>query len=173
MTTKALYARAMESLYLACIVVSATALVLITLVIPYGVFMRYVMSSASSWPEPFSVLAMVLFSFLGGAAAYRANVHICVQMLTDAVSPAARKWLLVLADICMIATALFMLVYGTQLVQITWNQTIAEFPKLSVGITYLPIPMGGLFTLLFIIERLWVGAPPPESIMYRDQPLAE
>jgi len=173
MNVKALYARAMESLYLACIVISATALVLITLIIPYGVFMRYVMSSASSWPEPFSVLAMVLFSFFGGAAAYRANVHICVQMLTDAVGPAARKWLLLLADLCMIATALFMLVYGTQLVQITWNQTIAEFPKLSVGLTYLPIPLGGLFTLLFIIERLWLGAPPPESIMYRDQPLAE
>ena len=73
----------------------------------------------------------------------------------------------------MIATALFMVIYGTQLVQITWNQTIAEFPTLSVGLTYLPIPLGGLFTLLFIIERLWVGAPPPESIMYRDQPLAE
>ena len=43
----------------------------------------------------------------------------------------------------------------------------------SVGVTYLPIPLGGLFTLLFIIERLWLGAPPPESIMYRDQPLAE
>ena len=173
MTVKAWYSRAMESLYLACIVVSATALVLITLVIPYGVFMRYVMKSAASWPEPFSVLAMVLFSFLGGAAAYRANVHICVQMLTDAVKPAMRGWLRRFADLCMIATALFMLFYGTQLVQITWNQTIAEFPKLSVGITYLPIPLGGLFTLLFIIERLWLGPPPETSIMYRDQPLSE
>jgi TRAP-type C4-dicarboxylate transport system permease small subunit len=163
----------MEALYLACIVVSATALVLITLVIPYGVFMRYVMNSASSWPEPFSVLAMVVFSFVGGAAAYRANVHICVQMLTDAVPPSVRKWMLKLADLCMIAVALFMLVYGAQLVKVTWNQTIAEFPALSVGLTYSPIPMGGLFTLLFIIERLWLGAPPPESIMYRDQPLAE
>ena len=163
----------MEALYLACIVVSATALVLITLVIPYGVFMRYVMGSASSWPEPFSVLAMVLFSFVGGAAAYRANVHICVQMLTDAVPPQVRRWMLKLADLCMIAAALFMLVYGAQLVKVTWNQTIAEFPTLSVGLTYSPIPVGGLFTLLFIIERLWLGAPPPTSIMYRDQPLAE
>jgi TRAP-type C4-dicarboxylate transport system permease small subunit len=55
---KAAYAAAMERLYLACIVVSAVALVAITLVIPYGVF-AYVMNSASSWPEPFSVLAMV------------------------------------------------------------------------------------------------------------------
>jgi len=170
---KAAYAAAMERLYLACIVVSATALVAITLVIPYGVFMRYVMSSASSWPEPFSVLAMVLFSFFGGAAAYRANVHIAVQMLTDAVPPSARRALLLLADLAMVATALFMMIYGTQLVRATWNQTIAEFPTLSVGITYLPIPIGGLFTLLFIVERLWLGMPPPTSVMYRDQPLAE
>jgi len=170
---KAAYAAAMERLYLACIVVSAVALVTITLVIPYGVFMRYVMNSASSWPEPFSVLAMVLFSFVGGAAAYRANVHIAVQMLTDAVPARARRALLLLADLAMVATALFMMVYGTQLVRATWNQTIAEFPTLSVGITYLPIPVGGLFTLLFIVERLWLGMPPPGSVMYRDQPLAD
>jgi len=170
---KAAYAAAMERLYLACIVVSAVALVAITLVIPYGVFMRYVMNSASSWPEPFSVLAMVLFSFVGGAAAYRANVHIAVQMLTDAVPAPARRALLLLADLAMVATALFMMVYGTQLVRATWNQTIAEFPTLSVGITYLPIPVGGLFTLLFIVERLWLGMPPQTSVMYRDQPLAE
>jgi TRAP-type C4-dicarboxylate transport system permease small subunit len=163
----------MERLYLACIVVSAAALVAITLVIPYGVFMRYVMNSASSWPEPFAVLAMVLFSFVGGAAAYRANVHIAVQMLTDAVPPAVRGWMLKFADLAMVATALFMLVYGSQLVKVTWNQTIAEFPTLSVGLTYSPIPLGGLFTLLFIVERLWLGTPPPTSIMYRDQPLAE
>ena len=170
---RALYALAMERLYLACIVVSAVALVAITLVIPYGVFMRYVMNSASSWPEPFAVLAMVLFSFVGGAAAYRAGAHICVQMLTDAVPPAVRGAMLKLADLMMIATALFMLVYGTQLVRVTWGQTIAEFPTLSVGLTYSPIPVGGLFTLLFIIERLWLGAPPPDSIVYRDQPLAD
>ena len=170
---KAGYAAAMERLYLACIVVSATALVAITLVIPYGVFMRYVMGSASSWPEPFSVLAMVLFSFVGGAAAYRANVHIAVQMLTDAVPAPARRALLLVADLAMVATALFMMIYGTQLVRATWNQTIAEFPTLSVGITYLPIPVGGLFTLLFIVERLWLGMPPPTSVMYRDQPLVE
>jgi TRAP-type C4-dicarboxylate transport system permease small subunit len=170
---RAAYAAAMERLYLACIAVSASALVAITLVIPYGVFMRYVLNSASSWPEPFSVLAMVLFSFVGGAAAYRAGVHICVQMLTDAVPAALRGVMLRLADAAMIATALFMLVYGALLVRTTWGQTIAEFPALSVGITYLPIPVGGLFTLLFIVEKLWLGTPPPGSIMYRDQPLAE
>ena len=33
----------------------------------------------------------------------------------------------------------------------------------------MPIPVAGLLTLLFLIERIWVGDPPPESMMYTDQ----
>jgi TRAP-type C4-dicarboxylate transport system permease small subunit len=61
-----------------------------------------------------------------------------------------------------------MVAYGAQLSRALWHQSIAECPGLSVGLTYLPIPLGGLFTLLFIVERLWLGAPPASSVMYRD-----
>ena len=89
MTARQGYAQAMEWTYLACIVLSGAALVAITLIIPLGVFMRYVMNSALSWPEPASICLMVLFSFIGGAAVFRANGHIAVEMLLDAVSPGA------------------------------------------------------------------------------------
>jgi TRAP-type C4-dicarboxylate transport system permease small subunit len=111
---------------------------------------------------------MVMFSFLGGAAVYRAHVHIAVEALVKAVGPKARRVLNWAADACMIAICLFMVGYGAQLSRALWHQSIAEFPGLSVGLTYLPIPLGGLFTLLFIAERLWLGAPPATSVMYRD-----
>jgi TRAP-type C4-dicarboxylate transport system permease small subunit len=168
MDLKSGYRRAMEALYLACIVVSGAALVIITLIIPLGVFMRYVVNSPLSWPEPAAVLMMVMFSFLGGAAVYRAHVHIAVEALVKAVGPKARRVLNWAADACMIAICLFMVGYGAQLSRALWHQSIAEFPGLSVGLTYLPIPLGGLFTLLFIAERLWLGAPPATSVMYRD-----
>jgi TRAP-type C4-dicarboxylate transport system permease small subunit len=168
MDLKARYQQAMEALYFACIVVSGVALVIITLMIPLGVFMRYVMNSPLSWPEPAAVLMMVMFSFLGGAAVYRAHVHIAVEALVKAVGPGTRRLLNGAADACMVAICLFIVVYGTQLCRALWHQSIAEFPGLPVGLTYLPIPIGGLFTLLFIIERLWVGVPPPTSVMYRD-----
>jgi hypothetical protein len=38
-------------------------------------------------------------------------------------------------------------------------------------LVYLPIPLAGLFTLLFIVEKVWVGEPPATSVMYRDQPM--
>jgi TRAP-type C4-dicarboxylate transport system permease small subunit len=163
------YQRAMEGLYLACIVISGTGLVVITLIIPIGVFMRYAMNSPLSWPEPAAVIMMVMFSFLGGAAVYRANVHIAVQALLDAVSAGKRRMLLMLVDVCMAATSLFMLGYGIQLCVTTRYQTIAEFPWLSVAIVYMPIPVAGLLTLLFLIERVWVGEAPKTSVMYSDQ----
>jgi TRAP-type C4-dicarboxylate transport system permease small subunit len=168
MSVKQRYARAMEWLYIACIVVSGTALVGITLMIPSGVFMRYAMNSPMSWPEPASVVLMVMFSFLGGAAIYRAKSHVAVEALLNAVSPGAR-WMLWGVDVCMAATALFMLGYGIQLCLITRYSTIAEFPWLSVAVVYLPIPISGFVTLLFLIERVWAGEPPKSSVMYRDK----
>ena len=172
MHAKARYRQVMEALYLACIVISGVALIVITLIIPLGVFMRYVMNSPLSWPEPASVLMMVMFSFLGGAAVYRANVHIAVEALVKNVGPGARRLLLGAADLCMIVISLFMIGYGAHLCQAVWHQSIAEFPGLSVGLTYTPIPIGGFLTLLFIVERLWVGPLPESSIVFRDQPTA-
>jgi TRAP-type C4-dicarboxylate transport system permease small subunit len=163
------YQRAMEWLYIACVVLSGTALLAITLIIPAGVFMRYVVHSPLSWPEPAAVVMMVMFSFLGGAAVYRANVHIAVEALLNAVGPNTKKAMLWGVDACMAATALFMLGYGVHLCQLTWYNTMAEFPALHVGIVYMPIPVAGLLTLLFIIEKVWVGPPPKTSIMYSDQ----
>jgi TRAP-type C4-dicarboxylate transport system permease small subunit len=168
-TFKARYARAMELLYLACIVLSGTALLAITLIIPAGVFMRYVANSPLSWPEPAAVVMMVMFSFLGGAAVYRANVHIAVEALLNAVDEKTRRAMRWGVDACMAAMALFMLVYGIQLCITTRFSTMAEFPSLSVAVVYLPIPIAGLLTLLFLIEKIWAGPPPRTSIMYSDQ----
>jgi TRAP-type C4-dicarboxylate transport system permease small subunit len=52
------------------------------------------------------------------------------------------------------------MIWGTRLVAATWHQSIAEFPALSVGLTYLPIPIGGAITLLFVAERVLIGRPP-------------
>lgn len=170
---KSSYVRAMERLYMGCIVLSAASLLLITLAVPYGVFMRYVVNSPASWPEPFAVLMMVLFTFVGGAAVYRAQVHIAVQAVLGAVGDAARRRMLFAVDLILFAMCVFMVAYGALLVRATWASSIAEFPGLSVGITYLPIPVGAFITLLFVIERLWAGEPPPDSVMYQDQPLPE
>ena len=163
----------MEWLYIACIVTAGLAMLVMTVIIPYGVFMRYVVNSPASWPEPAGILLMVLFSFIGGAAAYRANAHIAVATVLNMVDAANRRRLERGADVGMGIIGVFMVKWGVRLVETVWHNTIAEFPDLSVGVTYLPIPAAGAITLLFCIERLWLGQPDATSFTFRDQPQAE
>ena len=159
----------MQALYIASIALSGLAMVAITIIIPAGVFMRYVMNDPLQWPEPASVIMMVFFSFVGGAAVYRANAQIAVEALTNAVGPRIRNAMTWGVHACMTLTAAFMLVYGVHLCRLTWGNSMAEFPALSVGIVYMPIPIGGLLTLFFILEKVWLGEPPKTDVMYSDQ----
>src|SRR5712671_7465734 len=123
---KKLYRQAMEGLYIVCISLSGVAMLIMTIIIPYGVFMRYVVESPASWPEPAGILLMVLFSFVGGAAAYRAKAHIAVSTVLNMLSDANRDRMQRTADIGMGIIALFMIKWGVQLVQLVWQNTIAE-----------------------------------------------
>jgi len=162
------YVRLMDALNRACVFVAGTCLVVITVIIPYGVFCRYVLNSAASWPEPMAVLLMIVLSFLSAVVCYREHLHIGVGLLPNALSGRSKVLLGWFIELCMLGTNLFMLWYGIKLVQVTWYQSIAEFPGVSVGFAYLPIPIGGAITILFVIERLWqqkfFGEPSPESV---------
>ena len=52
--------RLFDRLYLLCIWISGISIFLMSLIIPWGVFARYVLGTGSSWPEPVAVLLMVL-----------------------------------------------------------------------------------------------------------------
>ena len=165
---KGQYFRLMEALHRACLFAAGVCLVVITLIIPWGVFTRYVLNSASSWPEPLAVLLMIVLSFLSAVICYREYLHIGVNFVPDMLTGFPRVALGVLIELCMLFTNVFLLWYGVKLVQVTWYQSIAEFPIVSVGVSYLPVPIGGLITALFVIERIWTGrffeGPSAESI---------
>jgi TRAP-type C4-dicarboxylate transport system permease small subunit len=155
-----LFRSSMDYLYLLCVVVGTTALVLISAVIPWAVFTRYVLNSAASWPEPLAILLTIVLTFIGAAAAYRLNLHMSVSYFADKLPSPWRQWLDLVVQLLMALIAIFMIVWGERLVEVTWHNTIPDFPFLSVGVTYLPIPIGGVCLLLFIIERIFLGLPP-------------
>jgi len=162
----------MDMLYLLCVFIGCTALVLISAIIPWAVFTRYVLNSAASWPETMAVLLTIVLTFIGAAAGYRLNLHMSVSYFADKLPQPYRRLLDLVVQLLMALIAAFMIIWGARLVEVTWYNTIAEFPFLSVGVTYLPIPIGGVCLLLFIIERIFLGAPPdpianhPESATF-------
>jgi TRAP-type C4-dicarboxylate transport system permease small subunit len=152
--------RTMDVLYFGCALLAGTAFVAISAVIPWGVYTRYVLNSAASWPEPTAVLLTIVLTFFGAAACYRTGTHMSVSVFVRMMSGRWKRAAELLAEALVAALAVFMVVYGRGLCAATWYQSIADFPWLSVGVTYLPIPLGGAVTLLFVIERVLIGRPP-------------
>jgi TRAP-type C4-dicarboxylate transport system permease small subunit len=169
---KAQYIRAMDAIHAGCLFVAGVCLVVITVIVPYGVFTRYVLNSAASWPEPMATLLMIVVSFLSAVVCYREYLHIGVGLLPAFLPAPAKALLGWFLEGCMLATNLFMVVWGLRLVQTTWFQSIAEFPIVSAGMAYLPIPLGGALTALFVIERLMTRKFFAEPLHNADAPIS-
>jgi TRAP-type C4-dicarboxylate transport system permease small subunit len=148
----------MDRLYLACIWAAGAAITLMCLIVPWGVFTRYVLGTGSRWPEPVAILLMMVFTFIGAAAAYRANAHIAVTMLTDLLPRPLQRAAEVLVDLLMVLASGFVAWYGGRLSLETLGQSIAELPWLPVGVTYAALPIGSAITLLFVLERRLYGS---------------
>lgn len=147
----------MDALYLFCVGAAGAALVLISAVIPWAVYTRYVLNRAASWPEPTAVLLMIVLTFFGGAPCYRVGMHMRMSFFVSLLPPHLQRLCALVVELLMGLIALFMIVWGAKLVATTWQNSIADFPALSVGATYLPIPLGGAILLLFVVERLTIG----------------
>ncbi len=157
MLMKSLFLRVNDTLYRGCIWVAGLSVLTMTLIIPWGIFARYILGTGSSWPEPVAILLMVVFTFVGAAASYRAGAHMAVSMATDRLPPRLRAGVALLVQVLMILVCLFMTWYGAKLCITTWNQFLASLPGVRVGMTYAPIPIGGLLTLSFVLEKLMLG----------------
>jgi TRAP-type C4-dicarboxylate transport system permease small subunit len=160
--------RAMDGAYLGCIWVAGMAIFFMSLIIPVGVFTRYVLGVGAQWPEPIAIMLMVIFTFLGAAASYRAGAHIAVAMLTARLPAGLRPALTFLVDLLMGAVCLFTVIWGGKLVLGTMGQTLAEIPWMPVGVTYLPLPLGGLMTLLFVLEKMVFGSQHERAVVRFD-----
>ena len=165
------YIRLMDRLYLASIWFAGLAIFVMSLIIPWGVFTRYVLGTGSQWPEPIAILLMMVFTFIGAAAAYRAGAHIAVDMLVSRLPASARRASSFLVDLLMATVSAFVVWYGTRLCIETWRQSISELPWLPVGLTYAALPIGAALTLLFVIERMLYGSQSERAVVrVEDEP---
>lgn len=149
--------RVNDVIYLSCIWVAGLSITAMALIIPWGIFARYVLRTGAGWPEPVAILLMAIFTFVGAAASYRAGAHMAVTTLTDRMPASWQRYIDLLVQFLMAAICLFMLIWGIKLCVATWNQYMSTLPTLRVGIAYSPIAIGGFLSLIFIVEKLCFG----------------
>jgi len=135
------------------IFIAAIGLVLMTAIVGWQVFGRYVLGQSPDWSEQASLALMIWYIFLASAVGVREGFHIRIVALENTVYPKARHYMQIISQLVILISGLLMFVYGLQLVILTWSHAVPTLP-LTRGMVYLAVPLGGLLIALFSLERL-------------------
>ncbi len=141
-------------------------LVIMTVVVAWQVFCRYVLNDSPSWTEPGAVMLMSWFIFLGAAVGVRENYHLGFDVLLYILPTSGKKWLRMISDIVAFVFGIGMIWYGGQLVSLTWGSVLPSL-GISGGWDYVPLVAGGVLICLFSLERIVLrlsGAPIDEAL---------
>ncbi|WP_271077283.1 TRAP transporter small permease [Aurantiacibacter sp. MUD61] len=133
----------------------AAGLVLMTAVISWQVFGRFILEASPSWSEQTAMLLMIWYVFLAAAAGVWERFHIRIELLERSLSPQGMKRLRIGIHLLIAVFGLIFLIYGAML---AWEVRVHVIPSLGISrlFAYLPIPFAGLLMALFSLARIRV-----------------
>ena len=142
----------------------------------YSVAGRYVHQYLSFWTDPAwsEEIVLTLMSYmavLSAALAIRRCAHIRMTAFDRSLPPVVIKVLDVAADIAVMILAIIMLAVGMKYaVTIGAKGTYISLPNLSKFWMYFPIPVAGLFMIIFELERIVLDV---KKFYEKDEPKKE
>ncbi|PYE90483.1 TRAP transporter small permease [Phyllobacterium leguminum] len=131
---------------------AGAGIVAMTAIVGWQVFARYMLNDTPSWAEPLSLRLMSWFIMLGAAVGVRESVHLGLDFVRHAASPAIQRIMDLIGLGLIILFGLAMTFYSVKLAAGTWTATI---PVLGWpgGVDFFPMIIGGLLISLFAAER--------------------
>jgi TRAP-type C4-dicarboxylate transport system permease small subunit len=149
------YVRAMDKLYLLCMVICVISIVCMTVLIFSGVVTRYFFAVGARFAEPMSIFFTVQLTMYGSAICYRSQAHLRLELFVRMLPDRLQKLPNYIVNALMATVACLMVYYGFSLAKTTWFQSYPEFDEIKVGVVYSAIPGGGAVLLLFVIEHVF------------------
>ena len=131
------------------------------LITSYAVLGRYLHEYVSfivdpKWSEEIVLTLMSYTAVLSAALAIRRNAHIRMSAFDRYLHPKLLKVLDILADACVLAFGIIMLVVGWKYAStIGARGSYISLPKLSKFWMYFPIPLAGIAVIIFEIEKIY------------------
>ncbi len=145
--------------------VSGVSLVVMTLIIGWQVYARFVLNNSPSWSEGSALLLMSWFILLGAAAGIRYGDHLGFTVGLVLAPPPLRRLMRCLTFTLMVLFGALMAWYGTALVQGTWAGNMPGM-ILPQGVDYIPLVVGGILIAIFSLEKLIQVASDPEALEF-------
>lgn len=134
------------------LLLSGIGLVLMTALIGYQVFARYVLNDSPSWTEQLTLLTMLWFILFAAAAGVREGFHIRLSLFESLAKGRLKLAIKLIGQASVFVFGVAMIVFGAELAAATWSHAIPAL-GLPRGVAYIPISLSGLLVCLFSLER--------------------
>lgn len=127
-------------------------MVVMTAIIGFQVFGRFILNDTPSWTEQLATNLMIWLALLGGAVVAREDRHIALTVVVNRLGPRTQVLLRSALDFTIAGFGVLMIVYGTEMALIVRNWII---PTLGVSraFDYLAFPVAGALITAFAATR--------------------
>lgn len=116
-----------------------------------GVWYRYVLNAALSWPEEFSRYSMIWVAAIGSGLLMRyGGGHIAVELLQRSLPERAAVLLRWLVKLIVVGFLLVLLVYGLDMAQRVERQRSAAL-RISMSVPYYALPAAAMLMLYHLM----------------------
>lgn len=133
-----------------------TLLVLITVVVTWQVFSRYVLNDPSSFTEELARFLLIWLTLLGCVFAYRHNSHLGLDMVYSQANPLQKRIMYYVIHTCIGAFALTVMVIGGYSLMNMTDQLGQSSAVMGIAISwvYWVIPASGVLIVIYAIHAL-------------------
>ena len=123
---------------------------IMTLLVLYQVFTRYVLSSPAAFTEE-----LVRYSLIWAAYAFLTRQHMCLVLVRDKLSPGGRRVLMIAIDILILAFAIFVMTIGGFKLVMSAQKVYSALLGIPRSLVYAMAPISGIFIIVAQIINLY------------------
>lgn len=136
-----------------CIVLSGIGLCLMTGIIAWQIFGRYVLDRSPAWSTALAMLLMVYVALLMVAVGVKQRFHLRLWIGLDFSGEPYKRQLMLVNYVLVMLFGSFLFIYGIALVALTYHQTLAIL-AISRSVNYVSLVISGFGIVLFSLEHI-------------------
>lgn len=123
------------------------------ILVSYIVLARYVFRYTPAWGDQLALVLMVWIALLTATIGVRYDTHIKVTLIEGILSPKVLKILDGIIEILMVIFAIFMIIEGSKLTQLSSHNIITGL-NIKSSWLYVSIPFCGLIMLIQLLRKV-------------------
>ena len=135
--------------------IATILLSVMTLLVLYQVFTRYVLDSPAAFTEELVRYFLIWTGFIGAAYAFITREHMCLVLVRDNLKPQQRRILMIFLDVLILVFALLVITIGGFKLAVSAQREYSALLGIPRSLVYGMAPVSGLFIIMAQIINIY------------------